>query len=76
MKEKTTKEKPSRSNDKLNMKEPLKCWICEEPHIVKNFPSKLKVAVVAQATMKKKKEELFVGVMQILGAAVATEVVS
>ena len=43
--------------------------------MVKNCPSRPKVAAIAQSNAKKK-EETFVGVMQILGAVVAMEVVS
>lgn len=42
-KEKSTKEGPSRSHDKAKTKKPLKCWICEEPHMVKNCPTRPKV---------------------------------
>lgn len=76
LKEKSTKEEPSRSYDKTKTKKPLKCWICEEPHTMKNYPSILKVAVITQSNVKKKKEETSVRVMQILGAAVAMEAIS
>lgn len=46
-KEKTTKEETSRLNDKSKTKKLLKCWICEEPHTVKNCPSTPKVAAMA-----------------------------
>lgn len=75
-KEKFMKEKPSRSNNKSKMNKHLKCWIYEEPHTGKNCPSRPKVAVVAHVDAKKRKEESSIGVMQILGAAVALEAVS
>ena len=43
--------------------------------MVNNSTSRQKVVVIAQSNVKKK-EETFVGVMQILGAAVAMEAVS
>jgi len=43
---------------------------------VKHFLSRPKVVVVAQSNMKKNKEETSAGVIQILGAAVATEEIS
>ena len=67
------KKKDEASNSDEKTKKPLKCWICVEPHTVKNCPSRLKVAAMAESNMKK--EETFVGVMQILGAAAAMEVV-
>lgn len=75
LKENSTKEEPSRLDDKVKMKKLLKCWICEEPHMVKNFPSRPKVAAISQSNLKKK-EENFVGVMHILGVVVAMEAVS
>ena len=61
-------------DDKSKMKKTLKCWICTEPHTVQNCPSRPKVATIAQSNTKN--EEAFVGMMHILGAAAATEVVS
>jgi len=61
-KEKAIKEEPSRLYDKTKTKKPLKCWICEETHMVKSCPSRPKVAVIAQSNVKKK-EETSVGVM-------------
>jgi len=71
----STKEEHSRSNDKLKMKKPLQCWLCEENNTLNNCPSRPTMVVVAQADSKKKKEDAVVGVMQILGVAVAMEVV-
>ena len=68
------KDDASKSNDKVKMKKALKCWICAEPHMVKNFPSRPKVAVIAQSNVKD--EEPYVGMMQILGDATAIEVIS
>ena len=68
------KDDASKSNDKSKTKKPLKCWICAEPHTVKNCPSRTNVAAIAQSNTKK--EEASMGMMQILGAAAATEVVS
>jgi len=39
-KEKAMKEETSRLNDKSKTNKPLKCWICEGSHVVKNCPSK------------------------------------
>jgi len=44
--------------------------------MVKNFLSRPKVVVVEKSDTKKNKEETSVGVIQILGAAVATEEIS
>jgi len=37
----------SKLDDGSKMKKPLKCWICAGPHMVKNCPSKPKVAAIA-----------------------------
>lgn len=66
------KDEASKSDEKT--KKPPKCWIFVEPHMVKNFPSRPKVAAIAQSNAKK--EEPSVGMMQIFGVATATEVVS
>lgn len=68
------KDDASKSDEKPKTKKALKCWICVEPHTVKNCPSRLKVATIALSNMKK--EEAYVGMMHILGAVIATEVVS
>eukprot|EP00253_Pinus_taeda_P026166 PITA_26166 len=68
------KEDASKSDDNSKTKKALKCWICAGPHTVKNFPSKTKVAVIAQSNAKN--EEASVGMMQILGVAAATKVIS
>ena len=47
-KEKKNDDTP-KPDDGSKMKKPLKCWLCEGPHMVKNCPSKLKVAMVAQS---------------------------
>jgi len=57
LKEKYTKEDNFRLNDKLNMKKHLKCWLCEENHIVNYFPSGLIVVATTQSSAKKKEEE-------------------
>jgi len=53
------KDDASKSDDKTKKKKPLKCWICAEPHTVKNCPSRPKVAAIAQSNTKK--EEASVG---------------
>eukprot|EP00253_Pinus_taeda_P030089 PITA_30089 len=68
------KEDASKSDDKLKTKKALKCWICAEPHTVKNCPSRLHVVAIAQSNAKN--EEASLGMMQILGGAAATEVIS
>eukprot|EP00253_Pinus_taeda_P036149 PITA_36149 len=73
-KEKTTKEETLRLSEKSKTKKPLKCWICAEPHMVKNCPSRPKVATVTQSSAKKEKTSI--GVTQILGAAVAMDALS
>ena len=70
------KDDASKWYDKMKTKKPLKCWICEEPHTVNNCVSRQKVAAVAQFDANKKEEKTSIGVMQILGAVVATEAVS
>lgn len=57
LKEKYTEEENLRSNDKLNTKNHLKCWLCEENHTVKDFPSRLMVVAMAQSSANKKEEE-------------------
>jgi len=47
------KDDASKLDEKTKMKKPLKCWICVEPHMVNNCPSRLKVASIAQSNMKK-----------------------
>jgi len=68
------KEDASKSDDSSKMKKVLKCWICAGPHTVNNFPSKPKVATIAQSNAKN--EEASMGMMQILGVAAAREVIS
>lgn len=63
----------SKSDDKWKTKKALKCWICVEPHRVKNFPSRPKMAAIARSSAKN--EESSMGMMQILGVAIATEVI-
>ena len=53
------KDDASKSNDDSKMKKALKCWICAGPHMVKNCPSRPKVAAIAQSNMKD--EEASVG---------------
>lgn len=73
-KDKSTQDDALKSNDKSKTMQPLKRWICAETHMVKNCPSRLKVAAMAQPNAKK--EETYVGVKQILGAATTAVVVS
>ena len=73
MKEKK-KDDASNEKTKTKTKKLVKCWIYAEPHTVKNCPSRPKVVAIAQSNAKK--EELSVGMMQILGAVAAMEVVS
>ena len=68
------KDDASKSDDGSKTKKPLKCWICARPHMVKNCPSKPKVAAIAQSDGKN--EDASVGMMQILGASATTEVAS
>eukprot|EP00253_Pinus_taeda_P007920 PITA_07920 len=67
------KEDASKSDDTPKEKKPLKCWLCAGPHVVKNFPSKPKVAAAAQ---EEEEDNASVGMMQILGASTTTEVTS
>jgi len=46
------KDDSSKSDDKSKMKKTSKCWICAQPHTVKNYPSRPKVADIAQSNMK------------------------
>lgn len=64
----------SKPNDGPKMKKPLKCWLCEGPHTVKNCPSKPKVAAIAQSDDEG--NDASVGMMQILSASATTEAVS
>lgn len=68
------KEENPKSEDGAKFKKPLKCWLCDGPHTVKNCPSKSKVAVVTQPV--EEDDNASVGMMQVLGAAATTEVVS
>lgn len=43
----------SKLDEKSKKKKPLKCWICAEPHTVKNSPSRLKVVTIVQTNAKK-----------------------
>eukprot|EP00253_Pinus_taeda_P010563 PITA_10563 len=67
------KDDASEPDDNPKEKKPLKCWLCAGPHVVKNCPSKPKVAVVAQSD---EDDNASVGMMQILGASATTEVTS
>ena len=73
-KPKEKKDDASKSDDGSKTKKPLKCWICAGPHMVKNCPSKPKVAAMAQSN--EKNDDASVGMMQILGASTTTEEVS
>ena len=68
------KEDASKLDYNLKMEKALKCWICAGPHMVKNCPYRPKVAAIAQSNAKE--EGASMGMMQILGAAAATEVIS
>jgi len=68
------KDDASKADDSSKTKKALKCWICAGPHMVKNCPSKPKVAAIAQSDAKN--EGSSVGMMQILGASATTEEVS
>eukprot|EP00253_Pinus_taeda_P030661 PITA_30661 len=67
------KDDASKSDDNSKEKKPLKCWLCAGPHVVKNCPSKPKVAAAAQSD---EDDNDSVGMMQILGASATTEVTS
>lgn len=73
-KEKHSKEDDVRTCYKLKENKPLKCWLCEDDHMVNNCPSKPNIATVTQSKGKKK-EEPVVGMMQILGVVTTMEVV-
>lgn len=64
----------SKLKDGPKMKKPLRCWLCEGPHTVKNYPSKSKVVVVAQSDDEG--NDASVGMMHILSAFATTEAVS
>eukprot|EP00253_Pinus_taeda_P015291 PITA_15291 len=67
------KDDASEPDDNPKEKKPLKRWLCVEPHVVKNFPSKPKVAAAAQSN---EDDNASIGMMQILGASATTEVTS
>ena len=46
------KDDASKSDDKSKTKKALKCWVCTEPHTVKDCPSRLKVAAIVQSNTK------------------------
>ena len=50
-----------KSDENTETKKPLKCWICAESHMVKNCPSRPKVATISQSNTKK--DEPSVGMM-------------
>eukprot|EP00253_Pinus_taeda_P019438 PITA_19438 len=67
------KDDASEPDDNPKEKKPLKRWLCAGRHVVKNCPSKPKVAAAAQSD---EDDNAFVGMMQILGAFATTEVTS
>jgi len=67
------REGTSRVESSAKEKRPLKCWICEGPHMAKNCSSKPKVTAVVQ---EEEEDNTSIGMMQILGASAAAEVTS
>eukprot|EP00253_Pinus_taeda_P019796 PITA_19796 len=67
------KDDASELDDNPKEKNPLKRWLCAEPHVVKNCPSKPKVAAAAQSD---EDDNASVGMMQILCASATMEVTS
>ena len=63
--------RPNNAQAKSKGKKPLRCWICDEEHTVKNCPSRPKLAAAVQA----EKKEPSVGTMQVLSAAAACEAI-
>eukprot|EP00253_Pinus_taeda_P027727 PITA_27727 len=67
------KEDTPKADNAPKEKKPLKCWLCAGPHMVKNCPSKPKVAAAAQ---EEEEDHASVGMMQILRASATTEITS
>jgi len=63
--------RPNHAQAKMKAKKPLRCWICDEEHTVKNCPSRPKLAAAVQVERK----EPSAGSMQVLSAAAAYEAI-